>query len=223
MMVVIGIIVMILALAVPLFSVLRGGRSVDAGQNIVSATLERARARAIWLQEGRGVLFFDDQTVGKTAMLIVKMDPNGTLRLDQQGQEPEYLPSGIGAAFVWPGGAGDSKGKVARSYHPYGLVMFDGQGRAETVSYRLSSTTDLGTQYKNNLDGSGLKVFTGLGGGSEYSEVAVVLFDRRLLAEQDKGSSPNGYEYSTAQQDWLDNNALALVVNRYNGTLLRGE
>jgi prepilin-type N-terminal cleavage/methylation domain-containing protein len=223
LMVVIGIIVVILALAVPLFSVLRGGRSVDAGQNIVSATLQRARARAIWLQDRRGVLFFDDQTTGKTAMLMVRViDGVGTLALDEQNQEAEYLPVGIGAASIWPRGGGNSSGGGSQDrYRPFGLVMFDGLGRTDTIHYRLATNTDLGTQYKLNLDGSGLNVFTGIGTGKEQSEVAMVLFDRRLLAEQ--GAPASAYQYSTAQQDWLDNNALALVVNRYNGTLLRAE
>src|SRR5882724_9265383 len=73
LLVVISIIVLLLALAVPLIGSLRGGRSVDAGQNIVSAMLQRARARAIWLQERRAVFFFDDQVTGKTAMLMVKL------------------------------------------------------------------------------------------------------------------------------------------------------
>jgi prepilin-type N-terminal cleavage/methylation domain-containing protein len=223
LMVVIGIIVMILALAVPLFSVLRGGRSVDAGQNIVSATLQRARARAIWLQDRRGILFFDDQTVGKTAMVMVRVfDGNGTLVLDEQNQELEYLPVGIGAAFVLPGSGKNSSNATAATYHPYGLVMFDGLGRIDAIQYRLAPKTDLTTQYGANLDGSGLRVTSNLGtAADEQSEVAMVLFDRRLLADQ--GASPNAYQYSAAQTTWLDNNALALVVNRYNGTLLRGE
>ena len=220
LMVVIGIIVTILALAVPLFSVLRGGRSVDAGQNIVSATLQRARARAIWLQERRGVLFFDDQTVGKTAMVMVKMFDDGTLELDQANQELEYLPVGIGAAFVAPENSGNAPPKL--TYHPFGLVLFDGLGRIDTTVYRLGPKTDLGTQYGSNLDGSGLRVTSTLGTKPvEQSEAAMVLFDRRLLAEQ--GPSPSGVEYSQTQKTWLENNALALVVNRYNGTLFRGE
>jgi len=212
MMVVIGIIVMILALAVPLFSVLRGGRSVDAGQNIVSATLQRARARAIWLQDRRGVLFFDDQTVGKTAMVMVRViDGVGTLALDEQNQEADYLPVGIGAAFVLPG--------AATNYRPYGLIMFDGLGRIDSITYRLSPNTDLGTRYQDNLNGGALKVTSNL--KDEPSEAAMVLFDRRLLAEQ--GAPASDVAYSQQQTTWLDNNALALVVNRYNGTLLRGE
>src|SRR4051794_11043190 len=115
LLVVISIIVMILALAVPLINSLRGGRSIDAAQNIVSAMMQRARARAIWLQERRGIFFFDDQVTGKTAMVMVKVFDTGVqvptivpaiyfqgLQLDEDNQEPEYLPVGIAAAFVLP-------------------------------------------------------------------------------------------------------------------------
>src|SRR5258706_15510719 len=62
LLVVISIIVIVLALAIPLFSILRGGRSVEAGQNVLSAVLQRAKARAIGLQERRGGFFFRDQS-----------------------------------------------------------------------------------------------------------------------------------------------------------------
>src|SRR5438128_6575122 len=74
LLVVISIIILVLALAVPIFSVLRGGRSVDAGQNVMSATLQRARSRAIGMQSRRGIFFFDDQVSGRTGMLLVKLD-----------------------------------------------------------------------------------------------------------------------------------------------------
>src|SRR3954464_5655411 len=74
LLVVIGIIVLMLALAVPLFNVFSGSRSVEGGQNMVSAMLQRARARALAMQERRGIFFFEDQATRKTGMLLVKVD-----------------------------------------------------------------------------------------------------------------------------------------------------
>jgi prepilin-type N-terminal cleavage/methylation domain-containing protein len=226
LMVVIGIIVMMLALAVPLINALRGGRSVDAGQNIVSATLQRARARAIWLQERRGIFFFDDQTTGKTAMLMVKVldGTPGTLELDEENQELEYLPVGVGAAFVAPDN--NSAAATSLTYHPYGLVVFDGLGRTDTILYKLAFNpqTALLQQYGTNIDGNlipSVSSTLGTGAKGEQSEIAMVLYDRRLLADQ--GAPASSVQFSTLQTTWLDSNALALVVNRYNGTLLRGE
>src|SRR4051812_37942437 len=58
--IVIGIIVLLLAMAVPAMRVLTGGRSIDGAENQLSAFLGRARGEAIALQEERGVMFFVD-------------------------------------------------------------------------------------------------------------------------------------------------------------------
>src|SRR4051794_38989018 len=65
LLVVIGVIVLMLAMAVPLFNVFSGSRSVEGGQNMVSAMLQRARARALAMQERRGIFFFEDQATRK--------------------------------------------------------------------------------------------------------------------------------------------------------------
>ena len=229
LLVVISIIVLLLALAVPLIGSLRGGRSVDAGQNIVSAMLQRARARAIWLQERRGVFFFDDQVTGKTAMLMVKFfdTPNAELlEIDDDNQEPEYLPQGIAAAFVLPPTAADT---TTTDYHPYGLIVFDGLGRIDNLAaYKLAvtPTTYLVAQFGKNLDGGGKNVIGALGLNPdpkkpEPSEAAFVIYDRRGLADQ--GAPASDVEFAKPQKDWLDKNAVAIVMNRYNGTLIRGE
>jgi prepilin-type N-terminal cleavage/methylation domain-containing protein len=236
LLVVISIIVMILALAVPLINSLRGGRSVDAAQNVVSAMMQRARARAIWLQERRGIFFFDDQATGKTAMVMVKLfdgTPN-LLDIDDENQEPEYLPVGIGAAFVLPPTAADPN---TTDYHPYGLVVFDGLGRIENIpGYKLNAApaTNLVAQFRDNIEGGNSKVTPVITPGKsvigtlgttaskpEASEVAFVLYERAPFADQ--GAPLSDVEFAKPQKDWLDKNATAIVVNRYNGTLIRGE
>src|SRR5688572_14273432 len=63
--VVIGIIVLVIALAVPALSWISGSRSVDGAENNLSAMLGRARNDAIALQVPTGVMFFiDDATRG---------------------------------------------------------------------------------------------------------------------------------------------------------------
>jgi prepilin-type N-terminal cleavage/methylation domain-containing protein len=238
LLVVISIIVLLLALAVPLIGSLRGGRSIDAAQNVVSAMMQRARARAIWLQERRGIFFFDDQATGKTAMLMVKVldtNPN-LLELDDDNQEPEYLRVGIAAAFVLPPAPADPS---RTDYHPYGLVVFDGLGRIENIpAYKLTAApspgkTNLVAQFADNIEGGNSKVspvippskpslIASLGTSKpEASEVAFVLYDRANFADQ--GPPVSDVEFGKGQKDWLDKNATAIVVNRYNGTLIRGE
>src|SRR2546423_457500 len=65
------VIVLIIALAVPAFNLITGSRSVDAGENLVSAMLSRARAMALNNNQTVGVAFFRDFRNERTAMAIV--------------------------------------------------------------------------------------------------------------------------------------------------------
>src|SRR5215218_9403548 len=58
--IVIALIVLVIALAVPAFSFITGSRSVDAGENLVSAMLSRARAEAMSRNAVCGVAVFLD-------------------------------------------------------------------------------------------------------------------------------------------------------------------
>ena len=228
LLVVISIIILVLALAVPIFSVLRGGRSVDAGQNVMSATLQRARSRAIGMQSRRGVFFFDDQVSGRTGMLLVKIldtTPN-VLELDTPDIEPEYLPTGVGAAFLLPPLPTSPN---TTDFRPTGLIVFDGLGRIETLTSYTPQfgapkptpppRTSLDQQY-STIIGPAINVGAS---APEQSQVAFVLYDRRPFAEQDTTGSTQGISFGPKQKDWLDQNATAVVINRYNGTLIRGE
>src|SRR4051794_8816318 len=73
LLVVISIIVLLLALAVPVFNAFHGGRSVDGAENIVAAMLQRTRTRAIGLQERRGLFCYTDMSTGNTSLVIVKV------------------------------------------------------------------------------------------------------------------------------------------------------
>src|SRR4051794_5497444 len=58
--IVIGIIIMLVALSIPAFSVFRGERSTEAAENQLSAMMARARTESIGFQRAGGVLFFRD-------------------------------------------------------------------------------------------------------------------------------------------------------------------
>ncbi|HEV7297939.1 MAG TPA: prepilin-type N-terminal cleavage/methylation domain-containing protein [Tepidisphaeraceae bacterium] len=74
LLVVISLIVILIALALPAFNFITGNRSVDAGQNIVGALLGRARSEAINQQRTMGVAFYFDRDNERTAMAIVSGD-----------------------------------------------------------------------------------------------------------------------------------------------------
>src|SRR6266542_2641519 len=56
--IVIGIIVLMLALAVPMFNIIKGNRSTEAAANQLSALFARARTEAIAYQRPGGLMFF---------------------------------------------------------------------------------------------------------------------------------------------------------------------
>jgi hypothetical protein len=227
---------------------------------MVSAMLQRARARAIAMQERRGIFFFEDQVTRKTGMLLVKLDePTGTsltppyvLELDDLDEEIQFLPQGVGAAFVLGANPTSTSATSANStgttYRPYGLVAFDGVGRIVTLGNyttegnnpsrypgdatrgQPAGTTNLKFNYGKNIYPAG----TDVGGrhigeavtGSvpqEYSHAAVLLFDKQVFADVQPDPSGDWRKLSAQQSLWLDQNGTAMVVNRYNGTIIRGE
>src|SRR5436190_15437159 len=76
--IVIAIIVLLLALALPAFNFISGGRSVDGAMNGISAFLARARTEAVGLQEMRGVMFYIDPKSESEMMVLVKEVPAPT-------------------------------------------------------------------------------------------------------------------------------------------------
>ena len=74
--IVIALIVLILAMALPAFNFITGGRSVEAATNQISAMLSRARTEAIGLQEIRGVMFYIDPVTNRQMMTLVKTTPS---------------------------------------------------------------------------------------------------------------------------------------------------
>jgi prepilin-type N-terminal cleavage/methylation domain-containing protein len=71
LLIVIALIVLLLAMAVPAFNFISGGRSIDGAQNVVSAMLGRARARAIETERYAGVAFYLDPATGRSTMTMI--------------------------------------------------------------------------------------------------------------------------------------------------------
>src|SRR5437762_8472270 len=92
LLIVIGLIVLVIAIAVPAFKAMSGGRSVDAAQNQLAAVLGAARAEAIGLQKVRGVFFYVDPRTERVNAAIV--------------QESDYRPAPRDAPPSPPAGPG---------------------------------------------------------------------------------------------------------------------
>ncbi|HZZ43438.1 MAG TPA: prepilin-type N-terminal cleavage/methylation domain-containing protein [Tepidisphaeraceae bacterium] len=73
MMVVVSIVILLLAAAVPAFRYITGSRSVDTGQNLIAAMLNRARAEAVRDKQEMGVAFFLDPKTDRTMMALVSL------------------------------------------------------------------------------------------------------------------------------------------------------
>jgi prepilin-type N-terminal cleavage/methylation domain-containing protein len=103
--VVIGIIVIILALAVPAFNFITGARSIDAAQNLVAAMVGRARAEAIAQHRNVGVCFFRDPVGDRTTLaLVTPAVANSEFTFDKQRIYKNYVDAPVEAHedyFTW--------------------------------------------------------------------------------------------------------------------------
>jgi prepilin-type N-terminal cleavage/methylation domain-containing protein len=106
LLVVIGIIVLLVTIAIPAFSIITGGRSIDSAENQVSAILGRARADAIGLQEERGVFFYQETAGGRVTAAIVRARPDASgstfpVALDLLPEREHLaLPNGVGVQTI---------------------------------------------------------------------------------------------------------------------------
>lgn len=164
LLIVIALIVLMIALAVPVFKALSGGRSTDAARNQISAVLGRARMEAIGLQRTTGILFIKDGT-NRIGMVLVTssgsvVDP-GDSSIIYPGLDavPEreilYLPVGVNVqtidnaeisstgkrmddsyiGFQKLAANASSTSRSADNYRFGGVILFDGQGRLVSNAY----------------------------------------------------------------------------------------
>lgn len=75
LLIVMGILVLLLAMAVPAFRAMSGQHSVAAAQNNISAALVRAREEAVGIQEHRGILFYLDKNTDRVVAALVRQVP----------------------------------------------------------------------------------------------------------------------------------------------------
>jgi prepilin-type N-terminal cleavage/methylation domain-containing protein len=197
--VVVGIIVLILAMAVPAFNFITGSRSLEAAQNNVSAMLGRARAQAIYTGQSVGVAIYDDAQTRRYTMALVQFDatPAGTQNIDlSPDQDPQVLQPGTGA-----------RGVLGNSTYPTpAVVFFDAQGRLVNIPYVIKAN--------GNLDLAIYKPATSpwQWANAGNSQLGLILYDRPAFENQ-----------TGAEATYLNANGLLLVINRYNGTILRSE
>jgi prepilin-type N-terminal cleavage/methylation domain-containing protein len=267
--IVIGIIVLLLAIAVPTMRVLTGGRSIDGAENQISAFVGRARGEAIGLQEERGVMFYYDPDTEKTMLAQVRVTdypPGGTAEvyLDLVPDRDFFsLPSGIDGqvvddcavtappaslrgddAFIGYNTVFTTAGTTC--YRGYGgVILFDAYGQIinRTYGFRGLTSTGTATDIFNLLFAGAPPAVAFLNpattGPILHTQFGLVLYDREEFANQGFSSrdsqidvaagvytdnaTPSARSPEAREEHWINDNSVPILINRYNGTFVRGE
>jgi hypothetical protein len=267
MVVVIGIIILIIAMAVPAIRSLTGTRSIDAGFNTLSALVTRAREEAVGLQEVRGVLFYVNPANDRVEAAIVQETPppnplptNSPVYYLDVVPDRDYLvlPPGIGVQTVNSPTIAFTDRYIGfnptATFPPNltsnvlygGVILFDGNGRliSKTYGFKLFTTATDPTTGTTSSVPTGLATLLGVGaptptadmvplpaGQLLASQFGFVIFDREAFKAQgftdgDDTMDPTVTGYpgnETTEETWLDTNSAPILINRYNGTLIRAE
>jgi prepilin-type N-terminal cleavage/methylation domain-containing protein len=288
--IVVGLIVLMLAMAVPAIRLLRGDRSIDAAENQISALLGRARSEAIANNRPTGLMFFvEARSQDRISVAEVYVtDSQSTTRDVYVELVPDrdflLLQPGVGVQVVddcqMKGPLRNDDGYIgynvtasygstsAPTFTPYGgVILFDEQGRLMSRTFGFRINVQNGTTFTATDMGKLLYGLDYLGAGSNYagippgsvpsstfvdpgaagpsaiavrSQFGIVLYDNETFMNQFGGlgagyadAQLSGYVYTAApptgngkeidEEQWLDTNATPLLINRYNGTLMRGE
>jgi type II secretory pathway pseudopilin PulG len=252
MITVITIIILVLAAALPVWNVLTGNRSLEAGYNQVSAMIGTARADAVYNRAEVGVVFFVDPANGQVTMGEVRPDsptaPDnaalnyGATSVDFFGRdfsrETVPLPTGVGVALYnnQPNGATNYD-----RYVRFGVIMFDATGTVEPFAYGVRYSSQLGNRLGLATGTTDLQA-NGTAPSALTSQVGILLYDRVTFAsyvaskvgasippDQDMDYTlPNQVATVTSTQKipeetWLDNNGLSALVSPANGSLIKSK
>lgn len=203
--VVIVLIVLLVAMAVPALSWMTGSNSVEAATNVMSAMVARSRMNAIGLAghpnefgiavNKSGVATFYDSAQGRFAVMLVGGEELGVVDV-AANTDFIYLPKGVGIQML--------SGIDSERYLPQGAILFNKDGIFDTGMY----TIPVGTLTSRGM--TPVPLSSGI-----RSHIGFVLFDSEDLKDH--------VERGGNEEDWLDQFAVPYAVNRYNGTLIRGE
>lgn len=219
--IVIGIIVLFIAVAIPAFNIITGQRSIAGAQNLLSAEVAGVRMRAIAQQRHMGLVLMlnQDERITLRRCEVLERHPGAQLVVELVPEsEPVLLPAGVSMQFLRaPGGgsAGRYAGFIENGQPVARIMMFDPGGRVELTPYWYARSDGSLTLLGEML---GLTSSAQPSGGAPKPEIGLLLFDRADFAGQfsfeDIGSE-------AAEENWLDENGTLLVLSRYNGTFVQ--
>lgn len=173
-----------------------------------------------------------------TTTVAVDLDTNS---------DPALLPVGVGLQVVIDGSLAGGV-RTGNGYIGYntaltntvpmgGLICFDADGRLSTVATAVALSTTAAGNPKTPLGNFLFPTSSPPANYASYqsTQIGFVLFDADpylsqfggMVAWQDQYDNPPTVAFYNAnekpKEDWLDANATPFLINRYNGTLLKGE
>jgi prepilin-type N-terminal cleavage/methylation domain-containing protein len=189
LLIVMGIIVLMIAIAVPVVRSLMGSSSISMARNTLSSLLARAREEAIGMQQVRGVMFMVDKTTNRLIGIMVQeavvQDPNQPtiIMLDSiPNRDSVPLPSGVRMQTVFNGVSAANSAAGTDDHYlgfnpPYGqpqlflggAILFDGNGKliSRPYGFQLSQPFTTGYTASNlctflGVDYSGVQTYADL-------------------------------------------------------------
>jgi prepilin-type N-terminal cleavage/methylation domain-containing protein len=151
----------------------------------------------------------------------------------------QILPQGVGVQLI---NSNPTNQPNFDRYLRTGCIMFDKKGRFDSVPWAVPANSTLGKALHLAKD---LKLVNGAGTQQLYSQFGIAIYDRQTFLAKAPGANPTDADFilgsgffdpavyptakfpswadENAEETWLDNNSLPLFVDRYNGTLIKGE
>ena len=271
LLVVISIIVIVLALALPAFNFITGSRSIDAALNQASAMISRARTEAVGQRQTIGIAHYVDAASGRVALAIVRrisptpwtpdityeladyvidgpdlfvciaphlssstltttnpafwrriVPPNPTqetLRREAMfditgAADVTLLPRGVSMHGICDMGPRPPFPTISR-YQLYGLILFSPSGHLVSNDFTIPPESILGAGSDPNA-GSWPAWSLSAAQSHWRSGIGFMAYDRELFVN---ANLPTFVDVD----NWMDENALPVLVNRYNGTLNKAQ
>jgi prepilin-type N-terminal cleavage/methylation domain-containing protein len=210
LLVVISIIVIVLALALPAFNFITGSRSIDAALNQASAMISRARTEAVGNRQTIGVAHYIDRGTLRPALAIVsRIAPDSTTFDIVDDRDVVLMPPGVGLHGI---SDVDNVTNTSR-YQSYGLILFSPSGQLISVDFVAGPRLI-------NLAAPAPSGSWPAAGNTWRSGIGFMVYERDVFINSAAGQPT---ALASEVNTWMDNNALPVLVNRYNGTLNKAQ
>lgn len=215
--IVIGLIVLILGIAVMALPYMTSANSIEAAYNTMSAYLGRVRQDGPAKRDGIyaypnygavGVFFYENE--GRVNLVQITYDEDTLAQWDVEMMEDRdrlVLQPGVSVGLI---NDITAIGATTR-YTNSGVIMFDRHGKMLISRYEILPN-----------------VIPGFAGQSQkQTQFGFALYERDAYASAVDSSFSSAVDQDgdgdVDSDDWIDQYALPIMVNRLNGTLIKGE